>query len=327
MVRAGLPQGGARLEFKKCANDSFRACVGRGQLRGGLANSARALCGDLFRGTGPALVGSHSAGGATSRRTGGSLAERVAPAHLNASGLAFVGRLMTLRPLLLAWLLGVLGTTPALGAARASVKSSTPARSTHAVRSPGSSKRVKGSPGASTEAAGTRLTRGRRVARRATGLVGVSLAPYRVPDDCSGLVRLAYQAVGVELLSRGSHPGENAASAIYRRARDAGALHHHLPQPGDIVFFRETYDRNHDGLRNDGLTHVGVIEAVEADGTVVFVHRGSRGVGRSRMNLRAPAVHALHGHVLNDFLRRAEGEERARLTGELFAGYASASRL
>lgn len=243
---------------------------------------------------------------------------------------------MTLRPLLLAWLLGMLGTAPALGAARAPGKPGPPARSTHAVRGAGSRKgpgkkkkpaRGKGSPGASAEAAGARLTRGRRVARRATGLVGVSLAPYRVPDDCSGLVRLAYQAVGVELLSRGSHPGENAASAIYRRARDAGALHRHLPQPGDIVFFRETYDRNRDGLRNDGLTHVGVIESVEPDGTVVFVHRGNRGVSRSRMNLRAPTVHALHGHVLNDWLRRAEGEERARLTGELFAGYASASRL
>ena len=247
---------------------------------------------------------------------------------------------MTLRPLVLPCLLGVLGAAPALGATREPVKSSAPVRPSHGVRSHGKKKAAgkkvsrakkhpvaKKTPGVKAVGTGAPLTRGRRVAHRATGLVGASLTPYSVPDDCSGLVRLVYQSVGIELLSRGSHPGENATSAIYRRARETGALHHHTPQPGDIVFFRETYDRNHDGLRNDGLTHVGVIESVESDGTVVFVHRGSRGVGRSRMNLRAPGLHAAHGHVLNDYLRRAEGEERARLTGELFAGYASASRL
>ena len=31
--------------------------------------------------------------------------------------------------------------------------------------------------------------------------------------------------------------------------------------------------------------------------------------------------------AVNDYLRRAEGGERARLTSELFSGYASASRL
>ena len=264
------------------------------------------------------------------------------PGPLNAGGRASVESHMTSRPLVLAWLLGALATAPALGADRAPVRSSSPARSSHVARGPGAKKGAKRASAkrapvkkasrrqaASAQPTGTatRLTRGRRVALRATGLVGVSLAPYRVPDDCSGLVRLAYQSVGIELLSRGSHPGENAASAIYRRAREAGALHRHLPQPGDLVFFRETYDRNRDGVRNDGLTHLGIIEAVEKDGTVVFVHRGSRGVGRSRMNLRAPELHALRGQVLNDWLRRAEGGERARLTGELFAGYASASRL
>jgi len=165
------------------------------------------------------------------------------------------------------------------------------------------------------------------VALRASGLVGTSLARHRVPDDCSGLVRLAYQSVGVELLSHGTRPGENAASAMYRRAQRAGALHRKTPLPGDIVFFRETYDRNRDGLRNDGVTHVGVIESVERDGTVVFVHRGGKGVGRARMNLRDSKHKGTGGRVLNDYLRRAEKGERARLTGELFVGYASANRL
>ena len=218
---------------------------------------------------------------------------------------------MTLRPLLLACLLGVCFTPPVLGAPRASVKPAV----------------AKAKPVSPTKKKAPKPSRGQRVAQRASGLVGASLANHRVPDDCSGLVRLAYQAVGVELLSHGTRPGENAASAMYRRAQKAGALHRKRPQPGDIVFFRETYDRNRDGLRNDGVTHVGVIESVTREGTVVFVHRGGQGVARARMNLRHPKRGATGGHVFNDYLRRAEDGQGARLTGELFVGYASSGRL
>jgi cell wall-associated NlpC family hydrolase len=229
---------------------------------------------------------------------------------------------MMLRKLLLPLLCGVLVTAPAVAAPRPSVKPALKAK-----RSAGSTGTLQSK--ATPKKKPVKLTRGRRVARRAATLVGVPLSSHhRVPDDCSGLVRLAYQAVGIELLSHGTQPGENAVGAMYRRARRAGALHWRTPRPGDLVFFRETYDRNRDGERNDGLTHVAVVESVERDGTVVFVHRGGSGVKRSRMNLRLPMKHRGEGErILNDYLRRAEGEERARLTSELFSGYASASRL
>ncbi|HEX8440056.1 NlpC/P60 family protein [Archangium sp.] len=242
---------------------------------------------------------------------------------------------MMLRNLLLPLVLGVLGTAPAVAAPRAAVKPVMKAK-----KSTGSTGKVQRSRGTKAIAKATaakkkrppvKLTRGHRVARRVGTLVGRPLAAQgqgKVPDDCSGLVRLAYHTVGIELLSHGTLPGENAVSAIYRRAQRAGALHPRNPSPGDVLFFRETYDRNRDGLRNDGLTHVGVIEAVGRDGTVVFVHRGGGGVKRSRMNLRFAAQHRdKGGRVLNDYLRRAEGGEDARLSSELFVGYASASRL
>ncbi|MCY1083259.1 NlpC/P60 family protein [Archangium lansingense] len=238
---------------------------------------------------------------------------------------------MMLRKLLLPLMLGVLGTAPAVAAPREPVKPA--AKSKKATVSTGTPSRTRGTKSVVKAAPKKKkrpaapLPRGRRVASRAGKLVGASLAAHRVPDDCSGLVRAAYQAVGIELLSHGTLPGENAVSAIHRRAQRAGALHKRTPKPGDIVFFRETYDRNRDGVRNDGLTHVGVIETVERDGTVVFVHRGSNGVKRSRMNLRFPEQRGQGGRVLNDYIRRAEGGERARFASELFSGYASAARL
>ncbi|MFL5358182.1 CHAP domain-containing protein [Archangium sp.] len=166
------------------------------------------------------------------------------------------------------------------------------------------------------------------IVARAVRLVGVKQlgrVDRGVPDDCSGLVRLAYLEGGIDLVNHGFLNGENAVTAIYRRAETRGALHHHRPRPGDLVFFRETYDRNRDGKRNDGLTHIAVVESVERDGTVTFIHRGSKGIARSRLNLFFPRTHRIgqDGPVLNDFLRAASQGQRAWLTGELLVGFAS----
>ncbi|QRN98914.1 C40 family peptidase [Archangium violaceum] len=165
------------------------------------------------------------------------------------------------------------------------------------------------------------------IVERAVQLVGVKRlgsVARGVPDDCSGFVRLAYQRAGIDLVSHGFLGGENAVSAIFRRAQGQGALRQRA-RPGDLVFFRETYDRNRDGLRNDGMTHIGVVETLEPDGTVTFIHRGSKGIARSRMNLFFPRTHRVgqDGPVLNDYLRAASRGQRAWLAGELFAGFAS----
>ena len=166
------------------------------------------------------------------------------------------------------------------------------------------------------------------IVERAVQLVGVKQlgrVDRSVPDDCSGFVRLAYLKGGIDLVNHGFINGENAVTAIYRRAQDRGAIHQRRPRPGDLVFFQETYDRNRDGKRNDGMTHIAVVETVELDGTVTFIHRGSKGIARSRMNLLFPRTHRAgqSGPVLNDFLRAADKGQRAWLTGELFVGFAS----
>jgi cell wall-associated NlpC family hydrolase len=163
------------------------------------------------------------------------------------------------------------------------------------------------------------------IVQRAVQLVGVKRLERGVPDDCSGLVRLAYQKAGIDLVNHGFLAGENAVTAIFRRAEGRGAVHQRRPRPGDLAFFRETYDRNRDGQRNDGLTHIAVVESVEPDGTVTFIHRGSKGIARSRMNLLFPRTHRAGegGPVLNDFLRAATRGQRAWLTGELFVSFAS----
>ncbi|OJT19637.1 hypothetical protein BO221_35330 [Archangium sp. Cb G35] len=169
-------------------------------------------------------------------------------------------------------------------------------------------------------------TLARRAASRASLWVGLSSlrrVSHSVNDDCSGLANLAYRKRGLSLMPERTLPGENGVAAIYRKARSLGSLHK-TPRPGDLVFFRETYDRNRDGRRNDGLTHIGVVERVDRDGTVTFVHRAGGGVKRAKLHLRQPALRRdAKGRVLNDYLRRPEKATYPRLAGELLAGFAT----
>jgi hypothetical protein len=166
----------------------------------------------------------------------------------------------------------------------------------------------------------------RKAASRASlwvGLPSLARVSRGVNDDCSGLTHLAYWKPGLSLMPERTLEGENGVAAIHRKALALGALRQQ-PRPGDLVFFRETYDRNRDGRRNDGLTHIGVVERVSEDGLVTFVHRADGGVKRSKLHLYQRQVRRDgQGRVLNDWLRRADGQGRGKLAGELLVGFAT----
>ncbi|MGC4113343.1 MAG: CHAP domain-containing protein [Myxococcales bacterium] len=167
---------------------------------------------------------------------------------------------------------------------------------------------------------------GAAVAAAARELVGKKKVPTggKFPDDCTGLVRTVYEKHGIDLMSEGAEAGGNGVLAIWRYTQKHGSLHKDRPRPGDIVFFNETYDRNRDGRDNDGLTHVGIVDRVEDDGTVYVIHRVAYGVVSYRMNLAHPSQRKdAQGRVLNDWLR--EGK-KSRLAGELFAGYGTVGK-
>jgi cell wall-associated NlpC family hydrolase len=166
-----------------------------------------------------------------------------------------------------------------------------------------------------------------RVLVTARALVGqpqVKVAGRAWPSDCTGLVDAVYSQAGISLRST-SKPGDNGVTALYRHALNHGRVYNGRPVPGDLVFFRETYDQNRDGRRNDGLTHVGLVDHVDADGTVTVIHHVKRGVMRYRMNLSRPDVarDPKTGKILNDTLRAPGAGKSFALTGQLFVAYAS----
>lgn len=159
-------------------------------------------------------------------------------------------------------------------------------------------------------------------ARALVGSKRVEVNGKRFGDDCTGLVRGVYSQLGVDLMSAGQ-PQDNGVTAIWRFTSQHGRLYEGgRPVAGDLVFFRETYDLNRDGAVNDGLTHIGLVDDVEGDGTVIVIHRVARGVVRYRMNLANPSTAKdAQGKVLNDGLRLPGAGSPQRLTGELFVSF------
>jgi hypothetical protein len=166
-----------------------------------------------------------------------------------------------------------------------------------------------------------------RTAARLVGARTIELNGRSIAYDCAGVTRAIYLEHGIDLYEGGSSDDKaNGVRLIYAHVRQHGKLHQGpVVHPGDLVFFDNTWDFNGDGLLNDPLTHVGVVERVESDGTVVFISRVADAIERYRMNLALPHVHqTTDGRVLNDYIRRkrpTDPKEPGHLTGELFAFY------
>lgn len=173
------------------------------------------------------------------------------------------------------------------------------------------------------------------IVRTAAKLVGsktIESNGRRIAYDCAGVTRAVFLKHGIDLYDgEPSDPRTNGVRLIHAHIRQQGTFHQGpVVRPGDLVFFNNTWDYNGDGKVNDPLTHIGIVERQEPDGTVVFISRVASAVERYRMNLALPHVHkTADGRILNDYLRRMDVIDPANtsyLTGELFAQFATRVR-
>jgi cell wall-associated NlpC family hydrolase len=117
----------------------------------------------------------------------------------------------------------------------------------------------------------------------------------RYSQDCSGTILAIYAKAGIELLNEYLKHDGNGVHRIYRIMETARLLYDtRRPVPGDIVFWDDTYDRNEDGLRNDPLTHAGMVLSVDGTGTVSYVHfHYTKGITVEYMNLETPGIYRI----------------------------------
>ena len=176
----------------------------------------------------------------------------------------------------------------------------------------------------------------RDIVRTAAKLVGASTVRVngkRIQYDCAGVTRAIFLTHGIDLYdSDVADPKANGVRLIHAHISRYGRFHRGpAVRPGDLVFFDNTWDANGDGIANDPLTHVGIVERQEPDGTIVFISRVSNAIERYRMNLGLPDVHfTAEGKVLNDYLRRKDRNHplgTGYLTGQLFAGFGTRNGL
>lgn len=167
-----------------------------------------------------------------------------------------------------------------------------------------------------------------RIARTAAESIGrgpLVVAGERYRMDCSGVARGIYAKAGFPL---GFVPVDgksvNDTRVLFELVRRTGSLRRSSPLPGDLAFFDDTYDQNGNGLIDDPLSHVAIVEKIEGDGAVVLVHRIGSAIVRARMTLARP--HERHddkGRPLNHFLRAARAGNVAKTTAELFVAFGS----
>src|SRR6185295_14964882 len=113
------------------------------------------------------------------------------------------------------------------------------------------------------------------IVQTAANLVGaktITSNGRRIAYDCAGVTRAVFLAHGIDLYDSGSpDPKANGVRLIHHHISRHGGFHEGpVVRPGDLVFFNNTWDYNGDGVVNDRLTHVGIVERQERDGTVIF---------------------------------------------------------
>lgn len=136
--------------------------------------------------------------------------------------------------------------------------------------------------------------------------------------DALGFIKALLASIGKGLLLP---PEYDSVKGLYHLVKKRGALRTN-PEPGDLIFFHNTFDQSRNGRMDDAFTHVGIVEKVEGS-TVSFIHFQVKTVIRSKMNLSFPTLthDQTLGKRINHLLRRAQGDERAYTAAELFAGF------
>ncbi|MDA3956668.1 NlpC/P60 family protein [Oceanispirochaeta sp.] len=108
--------------------------------------------------------------------------------------------------------------------------------------------------------------------------------------DCSGVVMAVYYKAEIDLQPFLRSYSGGGVQRLYEFMEDRQLLYKqpHL-EPGDLLFWDNTYDQNGDGKINDTLTHIGMVVSIDDGGNILFIHYNYRkGIVLAKMNLLSP---------------------------------------
>ena len=143
--------------------------------------------------------------------------------------------------------------------------------------------------------------------------------------DCSGFVSLVNKNINnvyffeTNLLK---FYGENGSKsqAIYNFYKKRNLISQKSPKLGDLVFFNNTTSQTK-GKNKQTITHLGIIDRIEDDGTIRFMHN-TRGKNKSGfINLFQKNSHKIGGKEVNSYIVACKGGDATCLTSNRFAGF------
>lgn len=109
--------------------------------------------------------------------------------------------------------------------------------------------------------------------------------------DCVGFLSAVLWRNGINLDQEMSHYRGDAVNRFKELLESKHAFFEKpRPQPGDFVFWDNTWDANGDGIiGDDGTTHAGMVVSVDSDGTVTYIHASvTRGIALAKLNRDHP---------------------------------------
>lgn len=172
---------------------------------------------------------------------------------------------------------------------------------------PAANKPLPSAPAASEDAGGKKLV------AHAQAIANAGTLHAGARRDCSGFLQDVFRAAGRPLRIPSEHQRlPNVSAMLHEWGVAEKRVFRGTPQPGDVVFFRDTT-----GRLDGRITHVALVERVREDGTVQLLHYISGKIRRDPMNLARP-----NDHTVNAWLRKKQGKGEPTLAGELFVAYA-----
>ena len=142
--------------------------------------------------------------------------------------------------------------------------------------------------------------------------------------DCIGTVRAIFWGAGYDIMKDAGRYGGGGVRSLYAELKAMNALHEDLyPRPGDVIFWDNGI------LSDDPLTHVGLVIAVDPDGTIHYEHEHLRkGVIVEEMNLLHPRQYTTpEGRILNSAMAQNTGISHVHwLSGDLWDSFGDVLR-
>lgn len=140
-------------------------------------------------------------------------------------------------------------------------------------------------------------------------------------NDCSGLIYGIFWTANIDLLSAISSESGNGVMRLYRYMDKKKLIHtEKLPQPGDLIFWNNTYGT----WGRKPLSHIGIVVSVDRDtGSIDYVHNNTYlgAIRREKMNLYRPH----ENRPINNYMRY--DSKYKKTAAELFDSFGMAWKL